>query len=262
MKNKLKAILWLHTLRLFRYKWTFLNEALGVFLWIMIYIIGTSLFLPNKEEKILINLFWMITAWEYIRVSVRVIGNWINFFLSIGLIEEHIMRNISPFVVLEGRVITSTAVIAVTVFLVGIFIKIVYNVNVLSINNPYILIFGLITLMIQSIYYGKILSLLSLSTSISQTFWNYLNFSSLALFVIPPEKLIFPLNIIISIAPFTSSVYILKNGINGIYTHDLFTLAATFSLINCILMKTLETYLSSKVLKKVLKNGYKGIGYM
>ncbi|MCD6563517.1 MAG: hypothetical protein J7K23_06325 [Thermoproteales archaeon] len=262
MKKIFKAVIWLHFLRLFRYKWSLINQALGTFLWIIIYIIGTSLFMIKEEEKILIQLFWIITAWQYIRISARLIGNWIDFFTAIGMIEEHLLRNISPFTILSGRVITSTSVTVITTALTGLIIKTVFDVNILNIYNPFLLILGFFTLIIQCIYYGKILSILSLGTSISYSFWGYLNFSSLALFVIPPEKLMFPLNILIVSLPFTSSVYLLKNGINGINSFTLLTMSLLFSFINGILLKIIENILAKKVLKNILKNGYRGIGYM
>jgi len=96
--TRLKAILWLHTLRLWRYKWSFLNMVLSHAAWIFLFILGALLFVPGEYLGVAVKAaFWTIVAWNIISMFSSLIGGWMHFFISLGMVEEHILRGISPF---------------------------------------------------------------------------------------------------------------------------------------------------------------------
>ena len=44
-----KAVLFLHTIRLWRYKWSFLNMILSEAAWIFLFVLGALLFVPEEQ---------------------------------------------------------------------------------------------------------------------------------------------------------------------------------------------------------------------
>lgn len=91
--TRVKAILWLHTLRLWRYKWSFLNLVLAEAAWVFLFVLGALLFVPGEYLGFAVkSAFWTIVAWNIISQCSSLIGAWMNFFISIGMVEEHILR--------------------------------------------------------------------------------------------------------------------------------------------------------------------------
>ena len=87
---KVKAVLWLHILRLWRYKFSFINNVFSIMLWITIFVLGALMFIPKEQMSYVAPItFWGIVMWNIMSNSVWFIGGWSWFFISQGFVEEH-----------------------------------------------------------------------------------------------------------------------------------------------------------------------------
>ncbi len=108
---KAKAVVWLHFLRLWRYKISFMNTVLNTVLWFTIFLLGALMFVPRDQLAESAALaFWGIVMWNLISTPTWVMGGWMRFYVSQGFVEEHMLADTSTAMVLVGRMIPNTAV--------------------------------------------------------------------------------------------------------------------------------------------------------
>ncbi|RLF17291.1 MAG: hypothetical protein DRJ66_01135 [Thermoprotei archaeon] len=262
MRGKWKAILWLHTLRLWRYKLSFLNLILTEMLWILLFMLGIMLFVPKGMiAQACKEAFWVITGWTLISQSSSLIGGWMSFFISIGMVEEHLLRGISPFKVIMGRLIPCTTVSIGILVLIGMLLGSMFNANVFVINRPDIIIIGIIIMIVQAISYGIVVAALSVRTGVPYNLLEVLNFALMGLLIMPLDSIRPPLNYVVSAIPYVIPMYLIRLSLRGgqIYLNPYYML---ISLIESIIMSAIAIKEIEITEKYVRKNGVKGIGFM
>ncbi len=259
--TRIKAILWLHTLRLWRYRWSFLNLVLAEAAWVFLFVLGALLFVPKEYLGLAVkSAFWVIVAWNVISECSSLIGAWMNFFISIGMIEEHILRNISPFKVILGRVVTSFSVIFVTLFFISAILNGVFETNVWSVNDPYLLALSFIALALQGLAYGVTIAAISVRTSIPHNMLEIINFAVIGLLMIPLEKVPGLLAIPFLCIPYVASTHLAKVGASGAQPYMLLE-ALAISLAETIIMLAVAAYMIKKSEEWIRKNGVRAIGF-
>lgn len=261
MLTKVKAILWLHTIRLGRYKWSFLNMILSYVVWMLLFILGMLLFVPqNLLGETLKAVFWTILAWNVISQFSSLIGGWMGFFISIGMVEEHILRGLSPFKVVTGRVIPSFSVIVVSQLFIAALLNEMFRINVLGVNNLFLLAFSFALLAVESLSYGLVIAAISLRTSIPHAMLEILNFAVIGLLMIPANALPETLSLIYLLIPYIAPAHLMKiatlSGMNALYLE-----ALVISIIETSVFLVTAVYSVVKSERWIRKNGVRAVGF-
>ncbi len=256
-----KGIIWLHTLRLWRYKWSFLNTVMSEVMWMFVFILGILLFVPNEYMAVACKgAFWVIVSWQIISQISTMMGGWMQFFISIGMIEEHILRGISPFKVIIGRVIPGLSVTAGTTLFMAFILNTTFKTNVTLMDNPALVGLGLAFLMVQALSYGLILSAISIKTGVPHSMLEVTNFLVIGLLLIPMENFQFPLNLILLAIPYVAPVTLIKDGAFGA------SVLIMESIILSLAISSVFVYLAIKFMKSAEKQiktqGVRAVGLM
>ncbi|RLE64698.1 MAG: hypothetical protein DRJ38_05000 [Thermoprotei archaeon] len=259
--TRVKAILWLHTLRLWRYRWSFLNLVLAEAAWVFLFVLGALLFVPGEYLGLAVkSAFWTIVAWTIISQCSSLIGAWMNFFISIGMVEEHILRGISPFKVILGRVVTSFSVILVSLLFISAILNGVFKTNVWAINDPYLLTLSFIALALQGLAYGITIAAISVKTSIPHNMLEIVNFAVIGLLMIPLDRIPGLFAIPFLCVPYVASAHLAKIGASGAQPYMLLE-ALNISLLETLVMLTIAIYVIKKSEEWIKKNGVRAIGF-
>ncbi|BEP17230.1 hypothetical protein PYJP_05820 [Pyrofollis japonicus] len=215
---RLKAILYLHALRTWRYKYSFINSSINMLLWITILILGVIMFVPSEElGSVVPNLFWGIVVWNMISYTVIYVAGWTTWFLvATGLIEEHILHNTRLSMLLMGRLITVAAELAIAVPLVYAVLGSIAGHQHL-ITNPLLLVYGAAAAEAMALGYALTISALGLRLNIPGTLLDVVNF---LLFIIggiaaPIVRLPEPLRIVAILTPYSHAAEVVRYAATG-----------------------------------------------
>lgn len=214
MAGGVRAIVWLHSLRLWRYKWSFLNMVVAETLWIFVFLLGVLLFVPPEQVNSACRMaFWTVVAWSVISQCAGLMGGWTNFFISIGMVEEHLLRGVSPFKVILGRTIPSSAVIAGTALFMAAVINGSFGVDVLLLEDPYLLVTGMALMLVEALSYGLALSAISMRTGIPHSLLDMANFMLVGLLLLPVTALPPALRVPFMAIPYVAPMHLVRLGI-------------------------------------------------
>jgi ABC-2 type transport system permease protein len=216
---KLKAILYLHALRTWRYKYSFINGSINTMLWVTIFLLGAILFAkPEDLPRIAPVMFWGVSAWNIVSYTVLFIAGWTTWFLvTTGLVEEHFLHNTSLSTLLSGRLVSvvfeSVIAIALVYFVLS---SVVEGMDV--VDNPLFIVYGLACMVAMALGYGLVLSAAGLRLSIPGTL---LDISNFVVFIVggiatPIEMLPKPLRLVAIAIPYSHAAEVLRYGAVGI----------------------------------------------
>ena len=267
MKSKqwFKAIIWLHLLRLSRYKYGFINMILIDTMWYMIFILGALMFVPRGEfiEASLIT-FWGIMLWIMLNNWVWLISGWTWFALAAGLVDEHIIHNVNPLVFIGGRFITASLITTITLPIVMTIFSLMIGPTILTMYNVVYVVLGILLMLVYATLYAINLVAISLRTSIPGVM---LDVSTIFLYIggglgVPVYKMPSILRYISLSIPYTHAAEITRYGVLGIEPY--------IGLYNEIIVSTMYlsvlliiTYIIVKrVTEYVRKHGARAIGVM
>ena len=261
MLSKFKAVVWLHFLRFWRYRLSFIGLMLSEVLWILLFILAILLFAPKEYLDIACrNAFWVVICWSIIQMNSMIVGSWMNFFISLGMIEEHLIRGISPFRVILGRIIPSSIVSLLSTLLIAIVLNSIFEVNVLSARSPLLILVGLVFIVVKSLSYGLSIASLSIRTGIPHHFLEILNFMVIGILTISVESMRPPLSYLLLLVPYTAPSQLIKMGISG--REYMFTESLTMSVVVATVMVLMALYLVNHAKSWLLRNGVRAIGRM
>jgi len=259
--TRIKAILWLHTLRLRRYKWSFLNMILSETAWIFLFILGALLFVPSEYMGTAVKAaFWTIVAWNIISQFSSLIGGWMNFFISIGMVEEHTLRGISPFKMILGRIIPSFSVSIASLLFMAAILNGVFNTNVLLVNNLPLLILAILLLAVEGLSYGLTIAAISIRTSIPYNMLEILNLATIGILMIPAQNLPKTIGIAYLCIPYVAPAHLAKIA-TAISMSALFIEALTISIIEALIMSLIALHFIKSSEKWVKKKGVRAVGF-
>ena len=261
MLSRFKAIVWLHFLRLWRYRLSFIGLTLSEVLWILLFLLAVLLFTPREYLDLACrNAFWIILCWSLIQMNSMIVGSWMNFFISMGMVEEHLIRGISPFKVILGRIIPSSTVSLLSTLLIAIILSSTFKVDVLLIQFPLLVLIGLVFIIIESLSYGLSIASLSIRTGIPHNFLEILNFMVIGILTISVESMRPPLSYLLLLIPYTAPSQLIKMGISG--REYMFIESLTMSIVVATVMVLMALYLVNHAKSWLLKNGVRAIGRM
>ena len=216
--SSLKAIIYLHSLRTWRYKYSFINGAINVGLWIAIFILGALLFVPAEELPMTAPyIFWGIILWNVLSSSVWSVGGWTQFFLSLGMYEEHKLANTSVLKVISGRSITVLMDIVLITPIMYFLVTQITGGKVIFAVSPLYILMGFLGMFLMSLSYSLSLSALSLRMGVPGTLLDISNFFLLVMggIAVPVESLPGPAKLLAIAIPFSHPAEIVRYGATG-----------------------------------------------
>lgn len=258
---RLRAVIWLHFLRLWRYRYNLLNMVVSNAMWILLLILGVLLFVPKEEfPQAVRTAYWTIACWSIISNFSSLVGGWTNFFISLGMVEEHMMRGISPFLVVGGRLSTATVVSALTVLSMGALIQALFPCPIFELLNAELAILGFTAVALESLFYGLTVAALAMRTSISEQFLEILNFAVIGILLVPMRIIPEAARLFYLAIPYVAPAYLLKVA-SGSEDQSLLLPAVAISLIEVAIL-WLIAYTTIRVTEEHLRrNGVRAIGF-
>ncbi len=263
--TRIYAIVWLHLLRLWRYKFSFLNSILTTILWLTIFVLGALMFIPKEQWSLMAPIaLWGIIMWQFLSTSVWYIGGWTWFFVSQGFVEEHLLTNTSPAPVLVGRALVGLTITVSSSLLVALVFTGLTGPEVLLVDNILYVALGLVLLCTMTISYGLYLAALSFRIGIPGTLLDIANFVSFILggLAVPLSKLPPQLRSIALIIPYAHPAEIVRYGVRGLEPYLGLETEILVSTIVALAMATIAYLLFKYILRHVRRYGVRAIGRM
>ncbi len=175
--HRVRAMLWLHLIRITRYIPGLVNWSVVDGLWISIYVLGAIMFTdPERYVEVAPLLFWAVFAWNLMSTPVWVVGNWSGFYINMGLYEEHEIAGASHSLFLSLRVIPSTIASLITAAVVGYMVYYVTGADVLAVREPLALVLSLASILALSLAYSLLLAYAAIVTQAPAPMLDFMNF--------------------------------------------------------------------------------------
>lgn len=261
MRVKLKAILWLHIIRLWRYRMGFLNMILSEVLWMLLLVMGIVLFVPPEQLTTSLRMgYWTIAAWNVISSFSSLIGGWTTFFIMIGMVEEHILRNTSPFATILGRALTGTTVSFTIIIAMGYLFEWIFGRRLMILVSLPILLVAFILLIVESLSYSLSISAASMRTSVSEQFLEILNFGIIGLLMVPVSALPGYTSMIYLLIPYIAPAYLVKVAV-GAEVPSLLPAAVVVGVTESLIMALITLRLIESVETHIRRNGVRAVGF-
>lgn len=263
--RRLKAILWLHLLRLWRYRVSLLNSALSTTLWILLFLLGALMFTPSLAITETISaVFWGIVMWNIISNIVNLISGWTRFYLSQGFVEEHMLADTSPFLVLLCRPITGLSMSLLAVAFTYFVIEALSPIPIVVTVQPTVLTLGIVFLLTMSTSIGLILAALSFSIGVPGMFVEILNFTLLIVggLTAPIANLPDYLRSIAVFIPFSYPAELIRLGATGLKPWLPLDMLISISTTLCLAVSLLAFVVIAWMENHVRRHGLRAIGRM
>ncbi len=259
MSTKVKAVVWLHLIRLYRYRLSFLGLVLSNIMWVLMALLGVLLFIsPEQFNEATKAAFWSIVGWIFLADFSNLVGGWTNFFISIHMVEEHILRNTSPFLALLGRGITALIVTVASSAAMGLVFGSLFSVDILWLSNPALFLVAALLLVVEALSYGLIIASLAMRTTISYNFLEIASFVLVGLFIVPLDSIPPETRTVFLAVPFVAPVHLMKvaAGVSSGYLLE----SLAISLLEALIFVVLTVHSAVKTMKYVMKQGVKAVG--
>ncbi len=265
--SRLRPIVYLHLLRTWRYKYSFINSTFNITFWIAIFILGALLFVPEEELATTgPYVFWGVTLWNIISTSVWYIAGWsIWFFVSLGLVEDHMLHNTRTLYVLAGRLVTIATQVAMVTPFMYLLVSYATGARFPLAVKPLFLLYGLATATVMAVSYGLILSAISLRTGVPGPLLDITNFLIFIVggVAVPVAMLPGPLRSVAVAIPYSHAAEVMRYGAAGLEPYLPLTVEVAVSGIVAAAMAAvayiLFTYLENKYIRI---HGVRGVGRM
>ena len=257
--TKAKAIVWLHVVRLWRYKWSFLSTAVTSVLWLFLFILGVLLFVPPESQReASLQAFWVVFAWSFVSSGTWLMGAWVRFLISVGLVEEHMLRGVTPYEVMYGRVIPFLFDVFLTTTIAVLVIGTTFGVNVFEVEDVWMLLLGVVLVFLQSLSYGLIVTSLSMRTGVPSQLLDIVNMLTIGLLMLPAERVHASVRHLFYLIPYTAPMQLIRCGLGGLRDY----LALTEGVVVLAILLAIAASAARSTLKYVRKEGVKAVGFM
>ncbi len=263
--RKAMAIVWLHLVRLHRYKLGFMNMILTDMIWYILLTLGAFAFSPAGSHSVAaVLIFWGIVMWSIMNNTIWLIVGWVRFVLAWRIFEDHILHNTNPIFLISGRIITSTIVTALAVPVIATAFYFLTGAPIIFVKNIGLMALGIVLLIIYAALYSMVLVCLSLRLRIPGVM---LDVTNMAMFVIGGlgVPLAWMAPIIRDIAffiPYTYAAEIARAGIAGIKPYFGLTGTLTISGAYIAIMFLITTAVIKYSIEYIRRHGIKGVGMM
>ncbi|MDK2464283.1 MAG: hypothetical protein QI223_05885 [Candidatus Korarchaeota archaeon] len=257
---RLKAVLWLHTLRLWRYRYSFLNMILSEAAWIFMFVLGALLFVPSERLGVAVKgAFWTIVAWSFVSNFSSLVGGWMNFFISIGMVEEHLVRGFSPFRTLLGRVVTGLSVVVASLLFMAALVGGAFHVDLLRTERLWLLLAGMGLLAVQSLSYGFTVASIAVRTSVPNNLLDILDGVVIGLLMVPVQALPEALRLIFLCIPYVAPAHLVKLATGA--GEGLEYSALAIAGVEALVMAVVAAWATKWAIRWIRRNGVRAIGF-
>lgn len=265
--RKVLAVAYLHALRTWRYRYSFVNTAVNMMLWISIYLLGIMLFVPGEKLPILApQLFWSVVAWTLMSYVVLNVAGWtIWFAVATGLVEEHMLHDTRLSLFFAGRLVTVAFELSITVPLVYAVVRAVTHTAFPIASRPLYLAYGLLAFTLMALGYALALSALGLLLRIPGSMLDISNFIAFILggIATPVASLPESLRVVAIVIPYSHAAELVRYGAAGVKPYLGLTAETVASALLAAAMLSLGVLLHYHVENRVVRvHGVKGIGRM
>ncbi len=264
-RSVLKAILWLHLIRLSRFKYSFINMIIVDMLWYMIFLLGALTFVePSRFAEVSAITFWGIIAWSLMNNSVWLVSGWTWFVLAMRLVDEHMLHNVNPIAFIAGRIVTVASVTAASVPLVALILTATIGLHIPWPANPLVLVAGFLLMAAYSLLYSIILAALSLRTSIPGPMLDITNIFMYIIggFGVPVSMMPRYLRSAALLVPYTHAAELIRLGALGTHPYLGVGTEAAASLAYLAAMLAAAYLVSARVTRYIRIHGARAIGRM
>lgn len=264
-RTKIKAILWLHLIRLERYKYGFLSMVLTDMLWYILFLLGALMFVPEEELGLYgVITFWGVVLWSMMNNSVWLIAGWTWFTLATGIVEEHIVRGVNPLVLIMGRFVTGFLVSLVALPLIALVFTGLIGTVLFRIYNMVFLVLGILFLLAYSSLYAIVLAALSLRTLVPGVM---LDVTNIFMYIagglgVPVSKMPSRLREISLLLPYTHAAELVRYGAVGLDPYIGVRMELIISTIYLLVMAIIAFVVVRYAGEYIRKHGVKGVGRM
>ena len=263
MFKRVYAMLWLHVVRTSRYLWSLANWGVTEFMWIAIYMLGALAFTPEyKYSDVVPTIFWAVIAWNMMSTATWTIGNWVRFYINMGMFEEHELADANHALFLTLRTLPALVETLVAAAFVGVFLVNVTGVEVLRASDPLLLGASLALILAMSILYSLSLAFLSIIAGSPAPLLDFLNF---ILFIaggiaVPVSSLPEALRVIAVLSPYSHPAELMRYASVGWTPYLGVDGEVLASLIYIAFMSIVALLVYRWARGKALREGVKGIG--
>ncbi|WFO75179.1 ABC transporter permease [Desulfurococcaceae archaeon MEX13E-LK6-19] len=264
-KTKTKAILWLHLVRLERYKYGFLNMILTNMLWYMLFLLGALMFIPEGEFQLFaIITFWGVVLWSMMNNSVWLIAGWTWFVIATGIIEEHIVCGVNPLALIMGRFVTGFTVSLIAIPIIALVFTGLAGLALFNIYSIVFLLLGIGLLLAYSSLYAIVLAALSLRTHVPGVMLDIVNIFMYIIggIGVPVSRMPSGLREIALLLPYTHAAELTRYGAVGLEPYIGIATEVIVSILYLLLMATIAYIVVKRVEEYIKKHGVKGVGRM
>lgn len=263
--RKAIAIVWLHLVRLHRYKLGFMNMILTDMIWYILLTLGAFAFSPAGSHSVMaVLIFWGIVMWSIMNNTIWLIVGWVRFVLAWRIFEDHILHNTNPIFLISGRIITSTIVTSMAVPVIAIAFYLLTGAPIIFVKNLGLMALGIGLLIVYAALYSMVLVCLSLRLRIPGVM---LDVTNMAMFVIgglgvPLAWMVPVVRDIALFIPYTYAAEIARAGIAGIKPYFGLTGTLAISAAYMVVMLLITAAVIKHSIEYIRKHGIKGVGMM
>ena len=261
--KRLKAYLWLHALRTLRYSFSLVNWGVVDFLWMSIYMLAVLAFSsPERYPEVVPLIFWSVTAFSLMSTPVWTVGNWMSFYVNIGIFEEHEVSNVNHMVFLLMRALPSLPVTAVSATAAAILLYLVSGVNPLSLRDVPLCTLSLGLIFAMALFYSLLIALMSLITSTPAPLLDFMNFFLFFAggIAVPVSSLPSPLRILAIITPYSHPAEVMRYAVTGLRPYLGLVNELLFSALYLTVLVAASVAIYRATMRRVKVRGLKGIG--
>ncbi len=262
--GKFVTIVWMHVLRMWRLKTSYVNTVINTSIWLFIFALSVFAFTPaEKVPEVAPFVFWGMLMWALMSYNVWFIAGWTWWFIGLGMVEEHLLTNTSPIPVLLARGVVGVSLAALTVLVLSPIFYFIGGPAVYSVAHPAYLGLGLATLYVMAASYALTLAAISFRIGVPGVILDITNF--LAFFVgilTPPTYLPASLRAVSLAIPYTHAAELVRYGaagaepLLGVWAESLIALALAAAMAGA------AAAAHRLALKAIRKHGVRGVGRM
>jgi len=177
--RKLRVLLWLNLLRMRRNALATIAGSLTDALWALAVLAGALVSGAPARE-----VFWALIAWILVVNVTWMLGGWLDYLASLGLVEEHLIRGVALSRLLLCRALTTFISAGFSSLLTYIGAQLLLRDALTPASIPHAVL-ALLALALHSLAYGGALAALSLTVLIPSYLLDFISFAFLGILLLP-----------------------------------------------------------------------------
>ncbi len=261
--SHLAAYAWVHLLRMRRFALSLINWGLVDFLWLSIYVFSVLAFAEPKAYPLVVPaVFWAMIAFSLMSTPVWTVGNWVRFYIGMGLLEEHELAGANHSAFLALRALPAIPMALIAGVGAATLLYAATGINPLRVRDPILLAVSLAAILIQATLYSLLIAFAGMATRTPTPLLDFMNFF---LFVaggiaVPVSTLPGPLRLVAVLTPYSHPAELMRHAVAGMEPYLGVAGEALASLAYTCILGVVAWGASRWALRKVRVWGAKGIG--